>query len=187
MEVGQAFNGMLLLVREISMYYSAKAVGMQSSQASVDFISLFGAQIEHFYYHRKLITDEMWKHQLGEDESMDIATISAWLSPRDSVLKKLHKDRVLTPEHRDEYTCEWFQRHLLDFSRSQDDVLALVGREGCGKTYLFRWIVERLQRPIGKKSRKFTSHDTRTQQDPMYSTKARFTAGHNQFSTSSFR
>ena len=178
MEVGQAFNGMLLLVREISMYYNAKAVGMQSSEASVDFISLFGAQIEHFYYHRKLITDEMWKHQLGEDESMEIATISAWLNPRDSVLKKLHKDRVLTPEHRDEYTCEWFQRHLLDFSRSQDDVLALVGREGCGKTYLFRWIVERLQRPIGKKSRKFTSHDTRTQQDPMYSTVVSFTAGH---------
>ena len=187
MEVGQAFNGMLLLVREISMYYNAKATGMLSSEAIVDFISLFGAQIEHFYSHRKLITDEMWKHQLGEHEPVDIATISTWLSPRDSVLKKLHKDRMLTPEHRDEYTCEWFQRHLLDFSRSQDDILALVGREGCGKTYLFRWIVERLQRPIGKKTRKFISHDTRTQQDPLHRTKASFTADHNQLSTCVFR
>ena len=158
MEVGQAFNGMLLLVREISMYYNAKAIGMLSSEANVDFISLFGAQIEHFYSHRKLVMDEMWKHQLGEHEITDITTISSWLSPRDSVLKKLHKDRMLTPEHRDEYTCEWFQRHLLDFSRSKDDILALVGREGCGKTYLFRWVVERLQRPIGKKTCESTVH-----------------------------
>ena len=155
MEVGQAFNGLLMLVRDVSMYYHAMVNGMLSSETSLDFGSLFGRQIKGFQSHKKHIVDAMWKHQLGEQESIDVATLRSWLGPRDSTLKKLHKNRVLTPEHRDEYTCEWFQRHLLDFSRSQDDVLALFGREGCGKTYLSRWIVERLQRPLAKKTCKF--------------------------------
>lgn len=143
-----------MLVRDVSIFYYAKVNGMSSGETSLDFSSLFGGQIEGFYSRKEHITDAMWKHQLGQHESMEIATLRSWLTPRDRMLKKLHKDRVLTPEHRDEYTCEWFQRSLLDFSRSQEDVLALFGPEGCGKTYLSRWIVERLQRPLGKKSRK---------------------------------
>lgn len=152
-EVGQAFNGMLKLVRDVSIYYHAVVHGMLSGETSLDFMSLFGGQIDEFHAREKHITDAMWKHQLGEHEFMGIATLRSWLDTRDRMLKKLHKERLLTPEHRDEYTCEWFQRHLIDFSRSQEDVIALFGPEGCGKTYLFRWIVERLQRPLGKKTR----------------------------------
>ena len=154
-EVGQAFNGLLILIRDVSMHYHAVVNGMLSSETSLDFGSLFGRQITGFQSRQKHIVDAMWKDQLGEQESMDIATLRSWLGPRDSTLKKLYKNRVLSLEHRDEYTCEWFQRHLLDFSRSKDDLLALFGREGCGKTYLSRWIVERLQRPLAKKTCKF--------------------------------
>lgn len=151
-EVGQAFNGMLKLVRDVSIYYHAAVHGMLSGENSLDFMSLFGGQIDEFYTREKYITDAIWKHQLGENESLGIATLRSWLDTRDRMLKKLHKERLLTPEHRDEYTCEWFHRHLIDFSRSQEDVLALHGPEGCGKTYLSRWTVDRLQRPLGKKT-----------------------------------
>jgi ABC-type dipeptide/oligopeptide/nickel transport system ATPase component len=41
---------------------------------------------------------------------------------------------------------------LLDFSRGQGNVLAITGPSGCGKSILSGWIVERLQRPLGRKT-----------------------------------
>lgn len=52
----------------------------------------------------------------------------------------------------DEYTCEWFQRHLLEFTRSTDSVLAITAPAGSGKTILSSWIQERLQRPMDRKT-----------------------------------
>ena len=150
MEVAQAFNGILVLVRDVSTYYYAR-----SEETSFDFTSQFRAQIQGFASRKNRAVDSMWRQQLGEDESMDIATLRSWLKPRDRMLEKLHQDRVLSPDHRDEYTCEWFQRELLDFSRSSEDILALFGPEGCGKSYLSRWILERLERPLSKKIREY--------------------------------
>ena len=155
MEVGQAFDCMLSLVRDVSLFYHAQVRGMHASETSLDFTSLFRRQIEAFQLRETQIRDSMWRAQLGDDRSADIANLRTWLGTSDNTLRKLHGDRVLTPEHRDEYTCEWFQRPLLDFSRSQEDVLAVYGPEGCGKTYIARWIVERLQRPLAKKTCKF--------------------------------
>ena len=150
---------MLKLVRDISIHYNALVSGMLSAESNVNFTTLFGGQIKAFRSRKTHIIDSIWKHQLGEQETMDVATLRSWLSPRDRMLKQLHGDQLLTPEHRDEYTCEWFQRPLLDFTRHKErkedlqDILAIHGTEGCGKTYLSRWLVERLQRPLGKKSR----------------------------------
>ena len=155
-EVGQSFNGMLTIVRDVTLYYHAKTDHMLSEEISLDFNSLFRGQIESFNVRKNHIINGMWKYQLGEKQAMDIVKLRSWLGPHDPSLKKLHENRALTPDQRDEYTCEWFQRRLLDFSRSKDDVLALFGPEGCGKTYLSRWTIERLQRPLGKKTRKFS-------------------------------
>jgi len=154
MEVAQAFNAMLGLVRDVSTFYHAQVNGMLANETTLDFTTLFRRQVREYSSRKNRVVDSMWKERLGEGESMEIATLRSWLSPRDRMLEKLHEDRTLTPDQRDEYTCEWFQRQLLDFSRSGDDILALHGPEGCGKTYLSRWIVERLQRPLGKKIRK---------------------------------
>lgn len=51
-----------------------------------------------------------------------------------------------------EFTCEWFQSYLLEFSRSADDMFLITGGSGSGKTILSGWIVERLERSLGKKS-----------------------------------
>ena len=84
--------------------------------------------------------------------TVDIVTIRQWLAPQDRTLQILTSDRMGTRSARDEYTCEWFQQHLLDFIRSKDYVLAINGKPGSGKTVLSGWIVERLQRPLGRKS-----------------------------------
>lgn len=51
-----------------------------------------------------------------------------------------------------EFTCEWFQSHLLEFTRGSDDILFISGASGSGKSILSGWIVERLQRVVGRKS-----------------------------------
>ena len=135
----------------------------------MDFYTAFGKYIEPFYRRKNHIIDAMWKHCLGDgryfhayvhlyctdhnlDFSMDFRTIRNWLSPRDRTLQTILNDRLTARSRRNEYTCEWFQRQLLDFSRSNDDVLAVVGPTGCGKSVLAGWIVERLQRPLGRKT-----------------------------------
>ena len=81
-----------------------------------------------------------------------------WLAPRDTVLQNLSSDRMASRNVRDEFTCEWFQKNLLDFARSHDEVMAINGEVGCGKSVLSGWIVERLQRPLGRKSYETLSH-----------------------------
>ena len=152
LEVGQAFNDLLVLVRDVSIYYYAQVKAISAGQVSLDFNSTFGGHIETFHKRKTRITDAMWRIELGDDEPMDVETLRAWLRPRDRNLQTLVRNRFDAPGHRDEYTCEWFQRHLLDFSRSRKDGLSIVGPSGCGKSVLSRWIVERLQRPLGKRS-----------------------------------
>ena len=141
-----------MLVRDVSIYYYAQVNSISAGQVSLDFNSTFGGVIEAFHQRKSRITDAMWRFELGDDASMEIETLRAWLRPRDHNLQILVKNRLHAPGHRDEYTCEWFQRHLLDFSRSEEDGLAIVGPAGCGKSILSRWIIERLQRPLGKKT-----------------------------------
>ena len=125
---------------------------MSTSNTSVDFAEMFGSRIEAFLECKERIVRAMWAHQLGEEGSLKVQRLQKWLQPRDKSIRTLHKKSILNPDHRSEYTCEWLQRHLLDFSRSQDDTLAFHGPPGCGKSYLYRWLIERLQRPISKKN-----------------------------------
>lgn len=141
-----------MLVRDVSIYYYAQVNAVSAGQVSLDFNSTFGGHIEAFHKRKSRITDAMWQHELGDEASMDVETLRAWLLPRDRNLQTLIKNRLHAPGHRDEYTCEWFQRHLLDFSRSKEDGLSIVGPAGCGKSVLSRWIIERLQRPLGKRT-----------------------------------
>lgn len=48
------------------------------------------------------------------------------------------------------------QRHLVDFSRSKENLFLVQGKPGTGKSFLSEWIVERLQRSEGRS----VHHDT---------------------------
>ncbi len=85
----------------------------------------------------------------GADTTIDIPMIREWLAPRDTVLRRLATNKEAT---RAEFTCEWFEKHLSEFGRSKDDLFLVTGTLGCGKSVLSSWIVERLQRPLGRKT-----------------------------------
>ena len=154
-EVGEAFNSMLLLVREVSLYYKLRISEISSHEVTVDFNHAFGRYIDAFHHHKNRITDAMWEHVLGDEVSevsVGIKTVRKWLGPRDRTLQTILDDRLAARNFRDEYTCEWFQRYLMSFSRGRDDILLVTGEPGSGKSVLAGWIVERLQRPLGRKT-----------------------------------
>ena len=152
MEMGHACNALLILVREVSIYYYSRISSISSSEVTIDFNSVFGRYMEAFYRSKNHITDSMWENTLGDDFSVDIREIRKSLGPRDRVLQAILDDRLAAKGHRDEYTCEWFHRYLVDLSRGKDDVLAVTGPAGSGKSVIADWVVERLQRPLGRKT-----------------------------------
>lgn len=152
MEVGQAFNALLKLVRDVGIHYHVRISVSSTKEISIDFNNVFGRHMEEFYRRKNHITDAMWEYKLGGDVSVGIRTIRHWLGPRDRTLQTILDDRLAARGRRDEYTCEWSQRYLLDFSRGKDEILAITGPAGCGKSVLAGWIVERLQRPLGRKT-----------------------------------
>jgi DNA replication protein DnaC len=83
---------------------------------------------------------------------LDVKALSRWLSPQDRVLDSLSRDHTTFSEHQAELTGLWFQKHLSKFVQSDRSYLLLTGQAGAGKTVLAASTVERLQRPIGKKS-----------------------------------
>lgn len=150
-EVGQAFNALLLLVGEVSLYYSSK-LRTAVEEISFNFNGMFGGQIAAFYQRKNHIVDAMWEHSLGDEAAIEVRTLRKWLGYQEAGLQKITKVDDTPPADREEYTCEWFQSHLLAFTRSKKDALAINGPMGCGKSVLAGWLVERLQRPLGRKS-----------------------------------
>ncbi|KAL8781838.1 MAG: hypothetical protein Q9213_005840 [Squamulea squamosa] len=149
-EVGYSFNDLLILVRDVSLYYRVKLLE-DANKTAFDFNGVFGRQISGFHSRKATIVNAMWEHVLGAQASTQVQTIRTWLQPGDRNLRRFNTDNEVAAGTREEFTCEWFQSHLLAFSRSQDDTLSLQGPAGCGKSTLAGWIVERLQRPLGKK------------------------------------
>lgn len=64
------------------------------------------------------------------------------------MLQALVAGRRATRTPRAEFSCEWLERPILDFARSKDKVLTITAEAGAGKSFLFGWILERLQRPV---------------------------------------
>ncbi|KAL9593550.1 MAG: hypothetical protein Q9219_007499 [cf. Caloplaca sp. 3 TL-2023] len=152
-EVGYAFNDLLLLVRDVSLFYRARLLGA-SQDTKFDFNAAFDYQISGFHQRKAGIVNAMWEHALGHQALSEMESLRKWLQPGDRASLRLLAENE-TKRGRTEFTCEWFQSQLLAFTRSRDDVLAIQGPAACGKSVLAGWIVERLQRPLGKKS-----HDT---------------------------
>lgn len=149
--IGKILNSLLILVRDVSLYYRVRLLSSKHD-ASIDFNAVFGGQIAAFHRRKNHVIDGMWEHSVGDAAVMGARSLRKRLGPQDSSLQRLLNSDDVAPSERGEYTCEWFQSHLLAFSRSKDDTLALFGPMGCGKSVLSRWVIERLQRPLGKKS-----------------------------------
>jgi len=142
-EVGQIFNALLLLVREVSLYYNSK-LHTGAEEVSFDFNGMFGGYIAAFYQRKDHTIVAMWEHSLRDEAAVEVRMLRKWLGPQDAGLQKLTKTDDMPSADREEYICEWFQSHLLAFTRSKSDAFVINGPTGCGKSTLAGWLVERL-------------------------------------------
>ena len=97
----------------------------------------------------------MWTASLekyGLYDGPSVRDLRSWLAPQDSVLAFLSSNHVNLVSQPADYTCVWFQPHLLKFLRSNNKTLLVEGDSGSGKSTLAHWVTDRLQRPIGRKN-----------------------------------
>ena len=139
-----------MLVRDVSLYYRTRISALSSADVSIDFSSVFSKNILAFYKRKDHIIDALWECKLGDD-CVNVRIIRQWLDAHDTIARIVIREQLAANSRRHEHTCEWMGRHLLDFSRGTDDVLAITGPSGSGKTVLAGWVVERLQKPLNKK------------------------------------
>jgi hypothetical protein len=149
-EASEAYNVLLMLIRDIAIHYNAQIHTMTQSTSTMDFNQVFGDTIDNFYQGKEKIIDGMWRTCVKND-SIDIQAVRKYLGIHDKSTLAYLEDCSASIARRSEYTCEWIQRSLLDFTKSTDDILAVTGPSGSGKSILSGWILERLQRPIGGK------------------------------------
>ena len=123
-EVSRSLNNLFVLVRDVSVFYRVKLFS-RAHETAFDFNTVFGRQVSSFSQRRAAIVNAMWEQVLGYQSSTQILTVRNWLQPRDRSLRKLVTKPEAAAGRRDEFTCEWFQSHLLAFTRSQDDILSL--------------------------------------------------------------
>ncbi|KAI3394758.1 hypothetical protein diail_2227, partial [Diaporthe ilicicola] len=146
---------MLGLSVEMTILYRKSARSMStSSSVTINFNLTFGHRLESLISHKDRIAELMWTWQLENsseisDIQVSIESIRQWLLPQDRQLQAQVAGRHSVRTPRAEFTCEWLDRPLVEFARSRDRVFTITAEAGAGKSFLFGWILERLQRRVG--------------------------------------
>ncbi|KAF2727980.1 hypothetical protein EJ04DRAFT_450238 [Polyplosphaeria fusca] len=151
------YTDLLSLVVDVAIRFYRTVRGTMASWINIDIFELFGDTIDAFRSRQSRTVELIWSYQIESDdldssEVLDVKSLSRWLAPHDRVLATLTRDHTTFTEQQAEFTCLWFLKPLTKFVQSSDNYLLITGQPGSGKTVLAASIVERLQRPIAKKS-----------------------------------
>lgn len=144
------------LVGSIAIHYRKRISVMNTNNAkstTIDFDGAFGKSIDQLWGTKAKLAKLIWGFQLRHKHyPMSFDTVLYKLQPLEPSVRTLLYTRLADKSERVEGTCEWIQSHLLDFLRSDDRLLTISGKPGCGKSMLGGWMKERLQRPLGRTS-----------------------------------
>jgi hypothetical protein len=88
-------------------------------------------------------------YTIHPDVSVDL--VREFLTPHDRVTRTLAVTRYIKKPRAD-FTCEWFDRHLTDFTRGGKELMLVSGKPSTGKSVLSEWVVERLQASTGRRA-----------------------------------
>lgn len=154
--ISNTFSDMLIIVADVSMAYYGAIHRMRHNEKTstqLDIYARFGRHIEGFRANVRRCAHEMWRAVLERsgDDPDHVLVLQAWLAPQDTVLAQLSSDHVNLASRAEEYTCTWLQAHLNSFFKGDDKCLLVQGKAGSGKTTMANWVVDRLQRPVGRK------------------------------------
>ncbi|KAK3080786.1 hypothetical protein LTS18_013143, partial [Coniosporium uncinatum] len=150
------YSDLLTLVVEVAVRFYKAVHGMSTSSLNIDMYETFGDTIETFRSRHGKIIEAIWSFQIEKEireaDVVGVKVLGRWLAPQDRVLAVIGGDHTTFADQQAEFTCLWFQDDLTSFVKSDDQLLLVNGRPGSGKTTLAASIVERLQRPLGRRS-----------------------------------
>ena len=156
-QLSMMYTDLLTLIVEVAVRLYKTVHGMMGQSVSLDMYEVFGDTIEAIRLRRGQTRDYIWAYQIESegmdaDESLPIEVLNNWLRPQDRVLDMLGADSTTFADQQAEYTCLWFQEHLTNFVKSNNECLLVNAPAGSGKTVLAASIIERLKRPVARKS-----------------------------------
>ncbi|KAK7961589.1 uncharacterized protein PG986_002414 [Apiospora aurea] len=157
------YASLVQLIGDIAVTYRQRISRLSSrnNAVSIDFDKEFSHQIRDVWTLRSRLFEHMWIRALRneQDVTSKLTALRGKLAPSTSSEERsqLLYGRIAEKAERAEGTCEWAEDELVDFLESGEDLLAITGSPGCGKSVLSAWLRERLQRPIhvGRNRMKF--------------------------------
>lgn len=149
------FSSLLTIVTAVAgTFWNAVHNHNGRESTIIDIYRAFDVEIDGFYSHVTRTSHAIWCVELPDDDTTDIMKLERLqkrLSPQDGVLTFLAGRHMNIAARPAQFTCTWFQSHLNDFMRGDQQIFRVEGKTGCGKTTLANWTVDRLQRPINRK------------------------------------
>ncbi|KAL8823618.1 MAG: hypothetical protein Q9191_005696 [Dirinaria sp. TL-2023a] len=163
-DLADAYATLLSLVVDITVSYQRHVIGSYlplagweraltgviddpNAPLSIDSGDLFLSVALAFHARKQHLVQAIWDHQT-QNMSVDHRVIQNWLAPRDYFVRNLRFESFALDQLHPDLSCDWFHKHLTGFLKSRQQSLEVIGRPGCGKTSLFFWTLDTLQRRV---------------------------------------
>ncbi|KAI0001547.1 hypothetical protein F4779DRAFT_604183 [Xylariaceae sp. FL0662B] len=154
-DLGEVLICLVNLLGDIAVFYRRRINRLSSTAATIDFDREFGSHLEEIGSKRGHLLHSIWSYKLGGNRATsDIASLHRNLGASRTSIKSYVYSRIHDKKSRAEGTCEWIEEDLVDFIGRGEDIFAITGNAGCGKSILAAWVKDRLQRPIAHLDRK---------------------------------
>ncbi|KAI1078539.1 hypothetical protein F5B20DRAFT_582167 [Whalleya microplaca] len=154
-DLGEVLICLVNLLGDIAVFYRRRINRLSGTVATIDFDREFGSHLEVIGSKRGHLLHSIWNYKLGGDRATsDIESLHRKLGASRTNIKSYVYGRIHDKKSRAEGTCEWIEEDLVDFIGRGEDILAITGNAGCGKSMLAAWVRHRLQRPIAHLERK---------------------------------
>ncbi|KAF1939431.1 hypothetical protein EJ02DRAFT_408534 [Clathrospora elynae] len=145
-ELAHAFQDFAHLTRDARLFCYTQHRGVASVDVS-EFDVFVSARSAVFYGHLESVSISLWSAS-KHCSHFNIRKIRDFLSPQDSVVKKILANQLYTDSRRAEYTCEFFAGPLRKFVRNGKKIMLVSGPACSGKTVLARYVHEKLQESV---------------------------------------
>ncbi|KAI0383350.1 hypothetical protein F5Y04DRAFT_287492 [Hypomontagnella monticulosa] len=148
--LGEIIICLVHLLGDIAVFYHQRISRLSRNTVTIDFDREFGGQLEEICAKREQLVYSIWSYKLGSDYTADdVVSLHRQLGSAQTHVKSYLYGRIQDKKRRTEGTCEWLEDDLIDFLERGENILAITGNAGCGKSMLAAWVRDQLERPIG--------------------------------------
>lgn len=150
--LGEVIVSLVHLLGDIAIFYHQRISRLSRNVVTIDFDREFGGQLEDICAKREQLIYTIWNYKVGSSHAAnDVASLHRKLGSTQTQthVKSQLYGSIQEKKRRTEGTCEWLEDDLVDFLEKGENVLAITGSAGCGKSMLAAWVREQLERPIG--------------------------------------